>query len=245
MIAPEAADAIEGQLLEAEEAAALRRTTFTMRADDEGTVHGRFRIPTLHGQMLHKMLLALTEPAAANAGDPTTERRHPAPVERGLAFCDLIERIPAESLPTQGGCSATVVVTMTLDQLLTGLGAAGLDTGGDISANHARRLACTAGIIPAVLGGTSQVLDLGRRRRLHTEPQRLALTLQQGGCTAQDCDKPPALCHAHHDQPWSTGGTTSLENGRLLCGHHHRRIHDPAYEHHQTSAGKIAFHRRT
>ena len=282
VVAPEVADLIEGRALEAEEAAALARTTFTMRADDEGTVHGRFRIPALHGQMLHTMLLALTDPTTpttsahstttdadaagsggttgGTTGDATTEavgagsaashpQRHPAPVARGLAFCDLIERIPADTLPTQGGVSATVVVTMTLEQLLGGVGAAGLDTGletgGDLSAAQARRLACTAGIVPAVLGGASQVLDLGRRRRFHTEPQRLALALTQGGCTAEGCDKPPALCHAHHDHPWSHGGATDLTNGRLLCGHHHRRIHDPAYDHRLTDRGKVTFHRRT
>ena len=237
VVAPEVADQVEGRLLEVQEAAALRRTSFAMREDDEGTVHGRFRIPALHGQMLHKALLALDP--------PETSPRHPAPVARGLAFCDLIERLPTETIPTRGGCTATVVVTMTLDQLLTGLGAAGLDTGGQISASEARRLACTAGIIPAVLGGRSQVLDLGRRRRLHTEAQRLALQLEQKTCTAAGCDKPPALCHAHHDTPWSHGGHTSVANARLLCGHHHRRLHDPGYAHTIRPDNKVTFHRRT
>ena len=179
VIAPEVADEIDGKILQAQEAAALRRTSFTMRQDDQGTVHGRFRIPALHGQMLHKMLLALDQPTT----DPAAEPRHPGPVARGLAFCDLIERIPAQRLPAKGGCSATVVVTITLEQLLSGLGAAGIDTGGHLSAAAARRLACTAGIIPAVLGGASQVLDLGRRRRFHTPAQRIALHLEQHGCT--------------------------------------------------------------
>ena len=137
---------------------------------------------------------------------------------------------------------------MTLEQLLADLdrhGVCTLDTGGRISAGEARRLACTAGIIPAVLGGKSQVLDLGRRRRLHTPGQRLAMSLRDGGCTAEGCDKPPSMCHAHHDKPWSTGGATSLGNGRLLCGHHHRRIHDSNYEHRLEPTGTVSFHRRT
>jgi hypothetical protein len=59
----------------------------------------------------------------------------------------LIEAIPADWLPTSGRCGATVVVTMTLEQLLADLDAAGvctLDTGGHISAPEARRLACAA-----------------------------------------------------------------------------------------------------
>ena len=112
----------------------------------------------------------------------------PTDVRHGLAFCQLIEAIPGKSLPKAGGCGATIVVTMTLEQLMADLEEAGvcaLDTGGHITAAEARRLACTAGIIPAVLGGRSKPLDLGRRRRLHTESQRLAMGIRDHGCTAE------------------------------------------------------------
>ena len=58
-------------------------------------------------------------------------------MRHGIAFTQLLESMPAESLPKSGGCSAAVVVTMTLAQLLADLSAAGvctLDTGGRISA---------------------------------------------------------------------------------------------------------------
>jgi len=32
---------------------------------------------------------------------------------------------------------------------------------------------------------------------------------------------------------------------RLLCPHHHRRIHDPKYETRHAADGKVSFHRRT
>ncbi len=73
VIAPEIAERFEGKTLEAMEAAALRRTTLELREDDEGTCHGRFRIPALHGQMLRKMLHALTTPTAT----ATPRRRLP------------------------------------------------------------------------------------------------------------------------------------------------------------------------
>ena len=65
VIAPEVAEEFEGKALADQEAAALRRTMFTMREDDEGTCHGRFRIPVLHGHMLQKFLLAIASPARA------------------------------------------------------------------------------------------------------------------------------------------------------------------------------------
>ncbi|WP_442939970.1 DUF222 domain-containing protein [Nocardioides sp. B-3] len=126
-----------------------------------------------------------------------------------------------------------------------GPAAASLDTGGRISAGQARRLACEAGIIPAVLGGASEVLDLGRTRRFHTKAQRVAIAHRDGGCTAEGCDLPPAACHVHHDQPWSRGGPTDTTTGRLLCHRHHRVIHDDRYETTRLSNGKVSFHRRT
>jgi hypothetical protein len=163
----------------------------------------------------------------------------------GAALCEYIERYPTDRAPDSGGTSATVVVTITLDQLRDALGAGTLDDGGRISATETRRLACEAGLVPAVLGGQSQVLDVGRRKRFHTQAQRLALALRDGGCTAEGCDWPPGLCHAHHDVPWSHGGDTSLANGRLLCPRHHTMAHDPAYTTTRLGTGKLTFTRRT
>ena len=246
VVAPDLAERYDGQALEAEEAAAARRTYLELREDDEGTCHGKFRIPSLHGQILSKFILALCSPVRSTVTE--IDQDLPTPVRHGLALCQLLEAIPAKSLPKAGGCSATIVVTMTLGQLLADLDAAGvctLDTGGQVSAAEARRLACTAGIIPLVLGGKSEVLDVGRRRRFHTGAQRIAMAIRDKGCTAQNCDRPPAMCHAHHDIPWSEGGNTDLDHGRLLCGHHHRRIHDHRYRITRQPDGKVSFHRRT
>ena len=95
--------------------------------------------------------------------------------------------------------------------------AAPLDTGERISPGQARRLACEAGLIPVVLDGASEVLDVGRKARFHTTPMRIALTIRDGGCTTTGCDWPPGLCHVHHDLPWAHGGGTSVKDGRLLC----------------------------
>lgn len=52
----------------------------------------------------------------------------------GHAFCELLERFPARRLPKAGGTSATVLVMLDYDKLLTGLGTGHLDTGVPISA---------------------------------------------------------------------------------------------------------------
>ena len=244
MIAPEVAEEHERRLLEAEEQRARERTRLTMSEDGHGLVHGRFTLPAWHAAMLRKALLALAAPKHQAATGGFVPGR-PSPQRMGAAFCEYIERYPTDRLPHAGGASATVVVTIRLDQLQAALGAGVLDDHGRISATEARRLACEAAIIPTVLGGAGQVLDLGRRRRFHTEPQRLALALRDGGCTAEGCDWPPGLCHAHHDIAWSHGGDTSVANGRLLCPRHHTLAHDPAHTTTPLGTGKLRFTRRT
>jgi uncharacterized protein DUF222/HNH endonuclease len=62
---------------------------------------------------------------------------------------------------------------------------------------------------------------VGKTRRL--------LELRDRGCAFPGCDRPPAWTHAHHIVAWYRGGTTTLDNGVLLCGHHHRLIHKRAW----------------
>ena len=113
-----------------------------------------------------------------------------------------------------------------------------------VVAAEARRLACTANLVPVVRGGTSEVLDVGRARRLFTAAQRRALGVRDGHCRAEGCDIPAAWCEAHHLIPWSEGGRTDLDNAILLCSHHHHRAHDDRYLHDRLPDGDVRFHRR-
>jgi hypothetical protein len=85
-------------------------------------------------------------------------------------------------------------------------------------------MACTAALIPTILGGASQVLDMGRTRRLYGRTSGKALALRYPTCATDGCDIPAAWCEAHHaGNPWAKGGPTDLEDGMLLCAHHHHR----------------------
>jgi hypothetical protein len=128
---------------------------------------------------------------------------------------------------------------------LTDLGIARLDTGIEITAADARRLACGAGLVPAVLDGASMPLELGRLKRLHNQTQRRALSLIHDTCAVAGCDRPFAWCENHHPHPWAHGGLTDLANGLPLCGHHHRRAHQPGWDLTRRPDGDWAFHRRT
>ncbi|MBK8732615.1 MAG: DUF222 domain-containing protein [Actinomycetales bacterium] len=170
---------------------------------------------------------------------------------RGRALTELIEHLDTEKLT--GKVASTVIITMTAEQVMgaakaaklqqtildaTGTlidmapssGAATTDTGQLISASAARRIACNAGILPVVLGGLGHVLDVGRQERFFTEHQRTALATIYETCAAQDCDRPYAWSELHHEDPWSKGGLTDLDKAIPLCGFHHRKMHDPAYQ---------------
>ncbi|TDK24048.1 HNH endonuclease [Arthrobacter crusticola] len=130
-------------------------------------------------------------------------------------------------LPAAGGHRPQVMVTIDYRTLI-----GELDRAGDavfarqIPARSIRRLACDADLIPLVLGGKGQVLDLGRAQRLFPAHLRRALVARDKGCAFPGCTIPATWCEAHHITPWETGGTTKLSDGVLLCSHHHHRIHD-------------------
>ncbi|HYF74278.1 MAG TPA: DUF222 domain-containing protein [Nocardioides sp.] len=245
VIDPEAADAHHAKLLEAEERAASMATRLTLREDEDGITRGTFALPTRYGQMLKKHLLAIAAPKHRAAVDGTVGERKPGPQRMGQALCEWIGRYPTDKLPATGGVSATVVVTIPVETLQGGLKPGTLDTGAMISPGQARRMACEAGILPAVLGGKSEILDLGRTRRFHTKAQRIAIAHRDKHCTAKGCDWPPGMCQTHHDPSWAHGGTTDIEHARLLCPHHHARAHDPNYTMTKLPGGRVAFTRRT
>ncbi len=79
--------------------------------------------------------------------------------------------------------------------------------------------------MPAVLDKAGHVLDLGSSHRFHTEPQRIALIIEQKQCQHPSCDVPGAFCHVHHTRSWSTGGGTNTRDAVLLCPFHHHQAH--------------------
>ncbi len=132
-----------------------------------------------------------------------------------------------KDLPLAG---AVVVVRMDLETLTEGIGLAEIDgVSRLISPAAARHLAATAGIIPVVLDGKSEVMDWGRKKRLFTRAQQLALAERDGGCAM--CGLPPWMTKAHHLNWWARDhGQTDIDEGVLLCESCHHRIHDNGWE---------------
>jgi hypothetical protein len=247
VVAPEVGEDQERKRLEDEERKARKTTSLTTRCHGDGTTTIRIRVPDATAGRLLTYLQAWTNPRkgdGTSAGDGDVSSSVPYSTRLGRAFCDLLEHLDPARLPVHGGTATSVVVTMDLDALMSGLGVATTSTGDRITASEVRRLACTAKIVPAVLGGKSEVLDLGRAKRLYDTAQRKAMGIRDGGCRAEGCEIPAAWCEAHHLIPWSRGGKTDLADGLLLCSHHHHRAHDDRYLHDRLPSGDLRFHRR-
>ena len=148
-----AVDAHENELVRTEEQAAREKTRLTFHDNEDGTITGHFTVPALAAGILRKVIESMTAPRRMRVSTGLDHRQgfdwaH----RRGLAFAELLEHLPTEHLHPKS--AATVVVTIEHTVLQGALKAAHLDTGTTITAGEARRLACGAGLIPAVLDST-------------------------------------------------------------------------------------------
>ncbi|MEU7973850.1 DUF222 domain-containing protein [Micromonospora sp. NPDC049089] len=218
-VAPDLADAAAQAALDAEARRASRDRHLTLSEQTDGRLRLRGTLDTETAGLLRAAIDPLTAPSGPDDTRSPGQRRHDALAD----MCRLALR--TGELPDSGGDSAQIVVTTSYDGLTRQLSTGALDIGLKLTPDTVRRLACDAAILPTVLGGAGQPLDVGRQRRLITGPLRRALVLRDQGCAFPGCDRPPRGCHAHHIRHWADGGPTSLTNAVLLCGHHHRHVH--------------------
>ena len=159
------------------------------------------------------------------------------------ALGDLLRLATSNTgMPTAGGATPTLVITVPYAQLRDQIGAGTLDTGAQLTPRTVRRLACDAQILAAVLGARSQVLDIARLTRVVPTATRRALVLRDRHCRRPGCRRPPTQCHAHHLQHWADGGPTDLDNLVLLCDYHHREIHNDGWTLTPVPGAPPAFH---
>ena len=172
-----------------------------------------------------------TNPRGVAGGQATGPDPRSAAERNGDALVEVFHLVAdTGSLPSEAGEKPHLLVTVPLDTLRTGAGHAVLDGIGPIDAASARRIACDAKVIPAVLGSRSEPLDLGRATYTVPTALRRALILRDKGCAFPGCDRPHRQCHGHHIRHWADGGPTAPGNLVLLCGRHHRLIHHSKWE---------------
>ena len=131
-------------------------------------------------------------------------------------------------LASSGGSQAQIQVTSSIETLLglAGAPAADMEFSLPISSKAVERLACDSSISRVLLDSDSMVIDVGRSKRVVSEPTRRALVARDGSCRWPACDRPASWSAAHHVVHWIHGGATDLDNLVLLCHRHHRMVHE-------------------
>lgn len=127
-------------------------------------------------------------------------------------------------LPTIGGATPTLVVSVTADDLASGRGFAiadGIDE--PLSIHAARHIGC-ASVIERVGIEHGRIHSLSIHGRVFDHWQRKAIVLRDGACVIPGCGVPAGWCEIHHVTEHAKGGPTHTANGVLLCWWHHRAL---------------------
>ncbi|MGL3805005.1 hypothetical protein ACSYDW_02810 [Paeniglutamicibacter sp. R2-26] len=132
---------------------------------------------------------------------------------------------------TTGLPQARLIVYCHLATLLGLSEKAGITQHGlEVSPGDLRRELCNAGVIPLVLNGESQILDVGREQRFVPDHMRQAVLARDGGCLVPGCTVPPEHLEMCHVKAWADGGTTSIANTGPGCTNHHHGFHTGQYK---------------
>ena len=232
-VAPERGGENLERRLQRQAEAAHRNRSLVFGRDGKGSVTFSGSLPLVDGEAWIAILDAYTESrrrTALEERDPLATSLTPQQRRADALAAMISNHQQGKRAPKVAGDRPRVVVTLDYEKLLRDAAGAGLIGQNEpISAGDLRRLCCDGGLLPAVLGGPSGVLDVGRERRLVTPDIRAALDLRDGGCIFPSCEARACSCEAHHIVPWWAGGRTALCNLCLLCHHHHARLEPARY----------------
>ena len=175
------------------------------------------------GAMLRTALDSLMSPPARDDERSWPQRRHDS-------LRDLLRRqLDSGELPQVGGQRPHLTLTASVETLarMPGSKAADLEWGQPVSGEFLRRIACDCELTCVLVNASGDPLSVGRASRTFTAAQRRALVARDRGCVL--CGRPAAWCDGHHLVHWIDGGETSVENGALVCGRCHHRLHEGGY----------------
>jgi hypothetical protein len=185
-----------------------KRVALSQPFDDDGISEYRLRLDPEGKEVLEAILGPLSAPKPAD-GCPdyrSSEQR------RGEALIEICRRAAAAGGEAPVTTKASLFVTVDFQDLKNRVGAGRCELTGQLLAPETiRRIACDATIIPVVLGSASEVLDVGRARRLFTPGMLRAMWLRDKGCTIPGCTAPPTWADAHHIV--SVSGMTDIYGG--------------------------------
>lgn len=156
------------------------------------------------------------------AGDWTDDRyvTFHEPSRRADAFMDLVHVALAhlDDGRAAGDDRYLVHLVTVADGTTT------LADGTPLDQQTAGRVACDSATVTHHHDTAGEPLFLGRKTRTWNHAQRRAALVRDGGhCRFPGCSR--RVADLHHQQYWSQGGPTNIDNGFLVCPHHHTLLH--------------------
>ena len=198
--------------------AQVNELLLTRLPDGGGKIKGGFDDAAMF-DAIATVLDAHARPLTADDDRSTAERQAEALAD----VCGYV--LDHGDVPECGGRRPHVSVLIRLEDLENRARAACLDFGGPVAPESLRTLCCDAAVVPIVMNGQGQPLDVGRATRTIPDGLRRAVAARDRGCAHPGCGRPVSWCEVHHIEEWERGGKTRLSNLVMLCRSHHRQIH--------------------
>jgi hypothetical protein len=177
------------------------------------------------GATLKTALSALMSPPTND--DPRT------PGQRRVdALVDLARRpLNGSKLGSVGGQRPHLVITATAETLLGLKGAPPAEMAGvgPIPMETAQRHACDPSVSWLLGQAELESESASHAHRQIPAATRRALVARDRCCVFNGCHRPAIWCDGHHLVWWTRGGKTALPNLALVCGRHHRMLHEEGW----------------
>jgi hypothetical protein len=203
----------------------------------DGMISVEGALPPEGGAALRLTLESLT-------GVPPKHDERTAQQRRADALMELCRRqLDSGTLPSINGRQPHLTVVVQAETLAgaPGAPAARLEGAGPISGETARRLLCGGSASVLRVDGKGVALDLGRAKRLASEPQRQVLVARDQGCVVPGCSWEARFCEPHHLDEWALGGGTRVDRMVLLCKvTHHPLVHEGHWKLAENADGTFA-----
>ena len=192
---------------------------------DDGMVHLRGEFDTVSGTRIANRLRR--EAARMRDGDNKNASNQNTNNGDGRSFdqcmADALDTLTATDNSGGGGKPfADICVVAHVDDA-TGKLIAELPDESKLPEAVLEELACTAKFTGVIYDRRGRAIWRAHSVRCATDSQRQMLIARDKGCFG--CGAHPGVCDAHHVNPVSQGGTTSLDNLVLACWRCHNKIH--------------------
>jgi hypothetical protein len=132
--------------------------------------------------------------------------------------------VPLEALssPDAGGCE--------------------LEGGGVVHPRIAERLLCDVRLQAVIEDANGRAVGLGRTSRFPSASMARQIRYRDRECVFPGCGA-RRFTQAHHIVWWDRGGRTDLDNLALVCGFHHKLVHEHGWELRREEDGLVAWFR--